>query len=764
MNRMALLCTLVACSGGSNTTIGGMLGSTHDTSGIRSTSGRTVAGKPDPALAARTAFANPGGMWMPQQLVSPSHVATLAALGVALAPAKLANPLEAPLAAVVHLPGCTGSFVSGDGLIVTNHHCVQGALKVNSSKESNLVEKGFLAKTRGEETSAGPAYRVYVLQAMRDVTTEVVDGLAGIKDPVARKDEAEKRGKRLVAACEQGRPGVRCEVSGFFRGLQYLLSEHLEIRDARLVYVPPRSIGNYGGEVDNWAWPRHTGDFAFLRAYVGKDGAPAAYAADNVPYKPKHFLQVSAAGVRAADYVMIAGYPGSTQRTKTATEVRHYAEWYLPYAIAWAHDRYKLVEELARGDSDTAIKAGVTKQQTQNGMANMEGQLEGLTKGDLLVRKAATDKQVKDWAAQPGKEAYQQAIDRLETVIAEEQRTARVDFDRGVAFRGSSLLTTAVALVRWADERAKPDADREPGYQERDLVNATARQKQFARDYDRTLDRAGFRLALVHALKLPEAERPWLNVLVDAPKNRKVDETWIDRTLDVWYATQTLEDEALRLELLTKGTLAQLKASKDPFIKTALRIWPLVKADEARDDARTGERLVLAPRYVEGLREVLGGQLAPDANTTLRVTYGTVRSFKPGSQDAADRPFTLASQIPAKNTGAKDFNIPQPVLDAIKAKKYGPYGDAALGGELPVDFLADTDTTGGNSGSPVMNGKGELVGLGFDGTKSGVASSVVFDGSTTRSIIVDARYMLWTMDLIDGADHLVRELGLEPKL
>ncbi|MEO8704750.1 MAG: S46 family peptidase [Kofleriaceae bacterium] len=765
MKRFAVMCSLVACSGGgSSSNLGGTLGSTHDTSGIKSTAGPTVGGRSDPKLAARVAFSNPGGMWMPQQLVLPGHVETFQKLGVALAPQQLANPLDAPLAAIVHLQGCTGSFVSTEGLIVTNHHCVQNALKVNATKESNLVEKGMLAKTRDEEKSAGPAYRAYVLQAFRDVTQEMVTGLEAIKDPIARKDESERRDKQLLAQCEKDRPGIRCDVSGYFRGGQYLLMEYIEIRDVRLVYVPPRSIGNYGGEVDNWAWPRHTGDFAFMRAYVGKDGVPAAYAPDNVPFKPKHVLKVSTAGVRAADFVMIAGYPGSTQRTKTASEIRHYTEWFLPYSIAWANDRYKLVEELARGDGDTAIKAAVTKQQTQNRLENMEGQLDGLTKGDLLVRKAAIDKQVKDWAAQPGKEAYKQAIDKLEALVIEEQRGARVDFDRETAFRGSSLLSTAVGLVRWAEERTKKDADRKPGYQERDVVNATARQKQFARDYDRTLDRAGFRLALVHALKLPEGERPWLNVLVDAPKNRKVDETWIDKTLDVWYATQSIEDEALRVELLTKGTLAQLKASKDPFIKTALRIWPIVKAQEKLEDARTGDRLVLAPRYVEATREVLGGLLAPDANSTLRVTYGTVRSFKPESKDAVDRPFTVASEIPAKNTGAKEFNIPQAVLDAIKAKKYGPYADPTLGGELAVNFLTDTDTTGGNSGSPVMNGKGELVGLGFDGTKSGVASAVVFNGTTTRGIILDARYMLWVMDLIDGADNVLREMGIEPKL
>jgi hypothetical protein len=210
--------------------------------------------------------------------------------------------------------------------------------------------------------------------------------------------------------------------------------------------------------------------------------------------------------------------------------------------------------------------------------------------------------------------------------------------------------------------------------------------------------------------------------------------------------------------------MAQLKGSKDPFIKAALRLWPAVKIEEKKTDARQGERLLVTPAYVEAMREVLGGQLSPDANGSLRVTYGTVKSFRPESKEPADWPLTVASQILAKDTGKEPFNSSKKLLQAIKAKNYGPYADPALGGELPVDFLSDLDITGGNSGSPTLNGKGELVGLAFDGNIEGVASDVVFNPSTTRTIQVDARYMIWTMDLLDGADHLIKEMGLTPKL
>jgi hypothetical protein len=383
---------------------------------------------------------------------------------------------------------------------------------------------------------------------------------------------------------------------------------------------------------------------------------------------------------------------------------------------------------------------------------------------DLLAQKDALDHKAKDWAAQPGHEAAKKGIEKLEAIVADEERTQRADFDRGFAFRGSSLLSAAISLTRWAEERGKKDADRKPGFQDRDMARATAGQKQLTRQFDRTLDRATFRLALVRAARLPVADRPWLATLLGAPKGTKVDEALIDAKLDAWYRAASLEDEKTRLDLLANGTPAKLAASKDPFVQAAQRIWPIYKAEEKKDDARTGDLVLAMPLYTEALKQALGGALAPDANATLRITYGTVKSLHPQSTAQADWPFTVASQILAKDTGKDPFNSPPKLLEAIKARSFGPYADAALGGDLPIDFESDVDITGGNSGSPTMDDQGRLVGLAFDGNKEGLASDMVFDGTTTRTIHVDARYMLWTMDRLDGADHLVKELGIEPKL
>jgi V8-like Glu-specific endopeptidase len=720
----------------------------------------------DPALGFRLQYTDPGGMWLPQQMTLPFHVENFRNMGVPIDARTLSDPLSSPLNAVVSLGGCTASFVSPDGLIVTNHHCVQQALQINTSKKAglNLVEDGFMASTMADEKPAGPAQRVSVATAFKDVTHEMRDGLDQIKDPVARREEAEKRLKTLIAACEKDRPSVRCTVRPYFGTAMYIQTENLEIRDVRLVYAPARSVGDFGGEVDNWHWPRHVGDWSFYRAYVGKDGNPADYAPDNVPFHPKAHLQVTTAGLKPGDFVMVTGYPGMTARTRTAADIHHDVEWTLPYRIAFAEERYKIAEAHLTADGETATRATVMKQGTQNGLEKDRGVLAGLTRGNLLGQKDALDRKIKDWAAQPGHEAYKQAIDKLEQVGAEQRRTARVDFDRRAAFEGSRLLASALQLVRWADERTKKNEDRKAGYQDRDLHPALAREKQFARVYDRTLDRAVFRLGLVRALQLPEADRPWLATLLGARPGARIDEPMIDKTLDAWYGAQQLEDEKLRVSLLQSGTLAQLKASRDPFLQAAQRVWPTVKAEDKKADARTGELLLVTPAYVEAMKQVLGGQLAPDANGSLRITYGTVKSLRPESKDPADWPFTTATQILAKDTGKDPFNSPNKLLAAIKARNFGPYADATLGGELPIDFLSDLDTTGGNSGSPTLNGKGELVGLLFDGTLEGVASDVVFNPTTTRSISVDARYMIWTLDLLDGGDHLIKEMGLQPRL
>ncbi len=712
------------------------------------------APRPDPNLPAREAFKNPGGMWLPKQLALPVHANALKAMGTQFDSAALSDPLADPLGAVVSLGGCTGSFVSSDGLIITNHHCAQGALEINSTKDANFVENGFLAKTRADEKSAGPTQHIYVAQGFRDVTHDILDNLDKITDPTKRYAELESRYKALVAACEKDRPGIKCEVTNIYHGAEYTLTEYLEIRDIRLVYAPHRAIGNYGGEIDNWAWPRHTGDFSLFRAYVGKDGKPADFAADNVPYHPKHVLKIARTPLTEHDFVMVAGYPGSTSRLDTYAQTKWEVETFLPWRIERTKAAYDLATELQKLGGNTAIKAGVAKQGIQNGLENSQGTLDGLRKGDALTIKKAAADQLDAWLAQPGHEAARAAVKRYEVIAAKRRDTAIADSIRGRAESGAELLQIAHTLVRMAEERPKPDAKRELGYQDRDMPDHIAGQKQFAGDYDAVIDRAFFKFNLMRALALPAAQRPWLATIVGTAK---IDEKAIDAALDRLYASK-LTDEALRLKLLQSGTTADLKKLHDPFIDLALKLAPERRKKEAADKREAAETALLAPHLGAAMRDSAGGALAPDANGTLRITYGTVRRF----DDQTKYPgaaFTTAPEILKKDTGKDPFDSPAAVLDNIKKQNWGAWADPSLH-SLPVCFISDLDTTGGNSGSPTLNARGELVGLLFDGNIESVSSDVIWNGALTRSIHADIRYVAWVLTTIDHADALARELGL----
>jgi hypothetical protein len=492
-----------------------------------------VAGAPpsDAAQARREAFANPGGMWMPRQMAG---AAVLAELGLTIPAATLSDLTAAPLSAVVSLGGCTGSFVSAQGLVVTNHHCVQGALQLNSTPDDNLVERGFLARTRADEKPAGATQRIQVAQQVTDVTARITDGLAAIADPQARALAVEAREKALVAECERGRPAIKCKLSSFFSAHEWQLIEYLEIRDVRLVYVPHRAVGNYGGEIDNWAWPRHTGDFSFLRAYVGKDGQPADPSPDNVPYQPKAHLAVGT-GVAAGDLVFVAGYPGRTSRLQTSAELRRATTWTYPRYIEKGNQRMALLEELGKLPGETAIKAGVVRQSVQNGLEKFGGIQATLQSSDLIQRKEADEQAFRAWAAAaPERKRFLDALDRhsaqLEAVWAvENQEEAWKD-----ASSGSTLLSQAIFLVRWVHERQKPDAERKPGFQDRDRSLVEAGHRTFAKRFDAPIDRAMWKLMLTRAAAEP-ASAAWLRSMLGLGRGARLDERTFDRALDGFY-------------------------------------------------------------------------------------------------------------------------------------------------------------------------------------------------------------------------------------
>lgn len=715
-------------------------------------------------LGAATASADEG-MWMPQQI--PALSERLAALGYDGDPQAYADLTGFPMGAIVSLGGCSGSFVSPDGLIVTNHHCVQAALQFNSKADRNLMRDGFLAAQLADELPSGPGSRVFVTVAVEDVTAAVRDGIAADVTGKAYFDELERRTKALVAAREK-EPGYRCTVSSFFEGSKYFAITQLEIRDVRLVYAPAAGIGNFGGETDNWQWPRHTGDFSYLRAYVAKDGKPADFSADNVPFRPKHFLKVSARGASPDEVVFVAGYPGRTFRLQTFDTVQETVDYRLPRTVRRSADQIALLEKVGAGNPEIALRVSTRIRGLNNGLTKTKGVLEGMLKGGLLESKAAQEKFLAAWiAATPERQQrYGAVLASLAAINADFRKTRERDLLANELGATSSALSAAETLHRLALERAKPDADREPDFQQRLWPRLRESLERLQRSLDPQADRAILAYNLAAVAQLPADQR--IAVLdtaigltpgMPADAAAQASAAWIEKVI----AGSQLYQRDFRLGLFEK-TPAELAATKDSLLEVAALLYPL--QDEIRNAAkqRSGLLARLSPVYAEALLASQGGLVAPDANSTLRVTYGTVKGV-----DSRDGlfflPQTTLRGVAQKATGQGEFNAPAAELAAIAALRSGasptPYLDARLR-DVPVNFLSTVDTTGGNSGSATLNARHELVGLLFDGTYDTVASDYYFDRERTRSIHCDTRYMLWVMAEVDHADRLLREMTIVP--
>ncbi len=707
-------------------------------------------------LAAIPAAHATEGMWVPQQL--PEIAAPLKKAGLKLDPAQLADLTGDPLGAVVSLGGCTASFVSPQGLVVTNHHCAYGAIQLNSTPENNLMRDGFNAAAPADEITAGPNARIYVLDAITDVTAEVRAAIDAASDPLARTQALDAIEKRLVAACE-AEAGYRCRLYSFLGGNDYRLFRNLEIRDVRLAYAPPGSIGNYGGEVDNWMWPRHTGDFAFYRAYVGPDGRPAAHAPDNVPYQPKHWLKIADQPLREGDFVMVAGYPGRTSRYALAGEFEETEQWTYPTIGRHYRALIDLVETRGKADPDIEVKYASTVRGWENVMKNYEGQLSGFERTRAADTKRAHEAAVLEWLRGRGEEgaAALAAHERL-VALDEAERATR---ERDLVLRmlnGTGAISAATTLYRLAIERGKPDTEREQGYQDRDLPTIEGGLRQMDRRYVPAMDRELQAYWLAEYAKLPPAQRikavdEWLG---------GHDARAIGRALDRLADTR-LGDADQRMQWLAADRKA-FESSRDPAIRYAVKLMPTLLELEREGKVRAGERLAARATYLEAVaehRRSQGGYVYPDANSSLRITFGNVRPYTKldGTRQQA---FTRLEEVAAKATGEEPFDAPQALLEAIAAKRHGGLADRRLR-TVPVNFLSDLDVTGGNSGSPVLDSRGRLTGLLFDMNWEAVVSNWVFDAEMTRTISVDQRYMRWIMQEVYPAPALLQEMGVAPR-
>ncbi len=703
------------------------------------------------------------GMWMPQQI--PALAERLSALGFEGDPQAFAELTGQPMGAIVSLGGCSASFVSAEGLIVTNHHCVQGALQYNSTPERNLLVSGVVARTAEDELPNAPGARVSVTTQVLEVTDDLMRRLTPNLTDRKRFDVVELWTKQRTAACEKD--GSRCRIASFFGGLKWFEIKQLQIEDVRLVYAPAEGIGNFGGETDNWRWPRHTGDFSFYRAYVGPNGKAAPYSKNNVPYRPKHWLKVSPKGAGPGDLVFVVGYPGVTERLQTYAQIEDMTTWQLPRSIRRSVEQLQILDELAQSTPEVALKVETRIRGLNNGLTKNRGVLSGLIKGGVLEDKLEQQRELNVWiAANPERSTlYGDVLPALAALDAQAATTRERDAIFG-GLRGGrgggSVLGAATTIVDAAVNRPKKDIDREPEYQERNWARTGESLERMQRTLDRKVDRALLRYSLLEAARLGATERiePIDRAAgLSGDMSPEAAAKAIDAYLDRLYAGTKLFDKDYRLALLGKSS-KELAAVDDPFLNLATALLPF--RDQLRETSKTrqGTRYRLVPRYMKALLEQSGGLVAPDANGTLRVTYGRVLGV-----DSIDglfyKPQTTLAGILEKQTGQGEFDAPQRELDAIAALRAGhetPYLDPALL-DVPVDFLSTVDTTGGSSGSATLNASGELCGLLFDGTYDTVVADILYDPVRTRSIHVDSRYMLWLLTEVDGATRILEELG-----
>jgi peptidase S46-like protein len=709
------------------------------------------------AIFSVTAIADEG-MWQPHQL--PTIAKQLKKAGLKLNPNDLTDLTGFPMGAIVSLGGCTASFVSDKGLVVTNHHCAYGSIQYNSTEDRNLLEQGFLAKKYQQELPAAPGSRIYVTESISDVTKQMTSGLKADMTGNQRYQHIDSLSKKLVAECESDK-AYRCSVVKFHGGLEYYLFKQLTIRDVRIVHAPAKSIGKYGGDIDNWMWPRHTGDYAFYRAYVGKDGKPADYSEDNVPYEPKHHLKVNAKGVDDGDYIMVLGYPGSTNRYRTSDEVISTFTKSYPLTKELMGSMIQTIKENSAAGSDARIKYESMLAGLANYEKNRGSMIESYQKGTTEERKVKLNQDLREWinAKKSRKQQYGDSLEKLDELVKQSQKTERRDTLLGYMNYASQMMSTASRLHRLAVEKQKDDMQRERGYQERDMNRFTQGMTRINRRYDAKVEMPLLFNLMNRYAKLPANQR-----IAEIDRFFGLDDGYnpdkLKSKLAEMYEKTDLDKESVRLAWMEKP-VADFEKSSDPFIQYAVKTFEARQKLEMQGKEESGQFSEVRPQYMEAIIAYNQSKKLPvyaDANSTLRITYGNVKGYSPVDGMRA-LPFTTLEGITAKDTGVWPFNSPAKQLELIEKKKYGNYYDKKVG-SVPVNYLGTLDITGGNSGSPTLNNKAELVGLVFDGVYEKIIGDWDYDPEFNRSIHVDSRYMLWVMEHVDGADNLIKEMDI----
>ena len=691
------------------------------------------------------------GMWLLSQL----DKLDFNKKGMQLAVSDIYSKDKPSLAnAILQLGGGSASFCSPDGLVITNHHVAFGAVQRASSASSDYLTNGFLARTRTEEIRA-PGYRARLMTDMKDVTDEVLSSAKGISDPGQKEKKINEKIAAMSEELTKGKEDMEASVVPMYNGKQYILFIYKVFKDVRIVYVPPMSIGNYGGETDNWMWPRHTGDFSFMRVYSAPDGSGRDYNTANVPYKPKVWLKVAKDPLKEGDLTFIMGYPGQTTRYRSSTSVFWNENYNYPFAVKNFHEIIDLLDAVTKNNHEGEIRVASLKKGLANVMKNYEGKLEGMKKTRFYEKKLAFEKEFNAWAnSNPAtKEKYGDILAKEKEQYKVLEKTKERDnvFSLFQGLSGTQLGIAFQALY-FAQQRGKAQGERDPGFSEKVADETIESIPDSYQGYFEPADKALLVRALKMAQALPDGQRiTGLDYILN-DRSRPVEKFVDDAT-----AKSKLNDPEYA-KTLFKMTESQLKALNDPFVDLAMSIDPMAVDIQKVNETFAANVTDLRKVYLDGLYEWKGKGLYPDANSTIRFTSGPVKGYRPADAVWYD-PFTSLQGVVDKNTGAEPFDAPAELVSLEKNKDFGRYMDPKLK-DVPVAFLNQCDITGGNSGSPVMNAKGELIGLAFDGNYEAMIGDWQYDLKLQRTICVDIRYVLFITEKFSKADFILDEMGL----
>lgn len=695
------------------------------------------------------------GMW-PLYDVDKLSFDDFRAAGLELEPEDIYNPAGGGLCRAVVRVGASGSFVSKDGLIVTNHHVAFGAVQKQSTAEIDLIRDGFYAASREEELPA-IGYNVWVTLSAEDVTGRVLADISDDMDDFLRYQTMDKAIKEIIAEAEK-EGDIKCRVAHMFGGKQFILYRQFKIRDVRIVYVPPASIGEYGGDIDNWMWPRHTGDFSFLRAYVAPDGGSAEYSEENVPYHPEVFLPISTSGLKDGDFAMIIGFPGGTSRYASSYQIDELVSHSYPTWIKTCEDILKIIEELSADDPEIEVRLASRSKGLNNSLKNSLGMLEGFQGWNLLEKKLEAEAGLSAFVAgSPDlNRRYSGVLSGLDSLYQEKQLTR--DKDRVLGMLGwPDHVDAAFTIYRWALERTKDDMERERGYQDRDSISTREWLEDVQINLVPEYDRALLRYFLQQALALPEGHRITSIDETIAAAEGSDSESRLEAWLEYAFANTKMGELEDRMKMFNMS-VEELEALNDPFIEFAKATYAEREDYRNRSKKLKGASNRLEPKLISAYAEWKQDELYPDANGTMRINFGVTKGYSPREGVDYDC-FTTVAGVLKKETGEDPFIVPDELKQARTTGSTSAYVHDPIK-DVPVNFLTTNDATGGNSGSPVIDGKGGLVGLLFDCNYEGIAADYLFNSEVTRSISVDIRYVLYVIDEVYHLDALLDELTL----